>query len=83
LIPSGVISNAHGANQGDGKTDDREQDDQPNEPVGDIEKGEDLRRDLDEQPGHDDIGNCDAVNTAPLQLGQKGTEIHGFASTSF
>lgn len=54
------------ANHGDGKTDDRGQDDQPNDPVGNIEKGEDLRRHLDGQPGHDDVGDRDAVHTAPL-----------------
>ncbi len=33
-----------------------EQDDQPNDPVRNIEKRKDLRRDLDEQPGHHGIG---------------------------
>ena len=55
----------------------------PNDPVGNVEKRKDLRRDLDEQPGHYDVGDCDAVNTTPFQLGRKGAEIHGFGSTSF
>ena len=36
----------------------------------------DLRRDLDQQPSHDNVGNCDVVNTTPFQFSEKGARIH-------
>src|SRR5207237_2815970 len=64
-------------NDGDRKTDDREQDDQPDDPVWNIEERKDLCRNLDEQPGHYDVGDRDAVNTAPFEFCEKRARIHG------
>src|SRR5207248_7529284 len=64
-------------NHGDRKTDDREQDDQPDDPVWNAEKRKALRRDLDEQPRHYDVGDRDAVNTAPFEFCEKRARIHG------
>src|SRR5438270_7504324 len=63
-------------NHGDRKPNDSEQNDQPDDPVWNIEKRKDLRRDLDEQPSRHDIGDCNAVNTAPFQFAEKSARIH-------
>jgi len=55
-------------NYRDGKTDDRKQDDQPDDPVWNIEKRKDLRRNLDEQPSRDDVSGGNGINTAPFQF---------------
>src|SRR5438477_3089626 len=63
-------------NHGDRKPNDSEQNDQSDDPVWNIEKRKDLRRDLDEQPSRHDIGDCNAVNTAPFQFAEKSARIH-------
>src|SRR5437588_2862946 len=63
-------------NHGDRKPDDSEQDDQPDDPVWNIEEGKDLCCDLDEQPGYYEVGHCDAVNTAPFQFSKKSAHSH-------
>src|SRR5207249_10252453 len=53
------------------------QDDKPDDPVWNIEERKDLCRNLDEQPAHYDVGDRDAVNTAPFEFCEKRARIHG------
>ncbi len=43
-----------------------------------LDQREDLRRDLNEQPGHDPVGDRNFVNIAPLELGEEVFQVHGF-----
>ena len=63
---------------GDGKTDDRSEDNQAHRPIRDVEKRKDLRRDLNQEPADDDIGHGHVVNAAPFQFGEEGLVVHRF-----
>src|SRR5437870_8994133 len=62
--------------QRDRKSEDKEQNDEPHCPVGNLEEGKNLARDLHEQPRNHPIGDRNFVNVAPLQLGEKIARIH-------
>ena len=47
----------------------------------DFEKRENLRRNLDQQPADDGIGDCDLVNIAPLQFGEEAPRIQSLGSS--
>ncbi len=57
----------------DRKSENEQQHHQPDRPVWNFEKWKDLRRDLNQQPRHDGIGDRDLVNVAALQFGEEVT----------
>ena len=52
--------------QRNGKTDDQQQNDEPDRPVWDVKKGKDLGRDLNQQPGDHRVGDRNLVDIAPF-----------------
>ena len=49
---------------------------EPHAPVWDFEERKDLRRNLNEQPAKNCVGDRHSVNVAPLQLGEEVLWIH-------
>src|SRR5438270_11356802 len=58
------------------ETENYEQNDEADCPVGNLKKRKDLGRDLNEQPGHDRVGNRDLVDVASFKLSEEITRIH-------
>src|SRR5262249_16181207 len=66
-----------GEDQRDWQPYDYDENNQANRPVRNIEHRKDLCDSLRKRPAADDIGNCDLVNVAPLQLGkERGPIVH-------
>src|ERR1700730_1808394 len=63
-------------NQRDWKACDQNQHDQTHRPIWNVEKGKNLRRDLNQQPRRDRIRDRDFVNVAPFQLGEEIVDLH-------
>src|SRR5207248_10870153 len=57
-----------GQDEGDGKSENKQQHHQPNRPVGDFEERENLGGNLDQYPADDGIGDRNAINVTSLQL---------------
>src|SRR5213596_30333 len=62
--------------QGDRKANDDHQHNKSDDPVRNLKKRENLRRDLDKQPSNNPVSNRDLVNIAPLQFSEEIPEIH-------
>ena len=45
-------------------------------PIRNFEERKDLRRDLNQQPRHHRIRDCNLVNVAPLQFGEEVVDLH-------
>jgi hypothetical protein len=73
----GLVSGGDREREGDRQTDHQHNNDQPNDPVRDLEKGENLGRDLDEEPGRHRVDDAGAINVAPPKFGKKISRIHG------
>jgi len=65
-----------GQDQGHRKAEKEKEDHDPRRPVGNVEEGKNLGRDLDQDPAHDGVSNRDAVNVPPLQFPQEPAPIH-------
>ena len=76
FIPWGVISKAQAMIESDRKTEDTDEHDESNDPIRNLEEWKNLRGDLDQKPGDNAVSNCDPVDVATLQLGQKGARVH-------
>ena len=73
-----------GDNERDGKSDDDCEHNKAHCPIRNLEKRENLRGDLNQQPTDDGIRSSDLVNVAPLQLGKEIFDLHlDFSPQSF
>ena len=66
--------------KGDWKADDNQENNQPNDPIRDLEEWKDLRRYLDEEPTDHRICDGDFVNIASLQFREKNLQIQRLVS---
>ena len=71
-----------GENHCDWETQEEDEHDEPDGPAGNLEKGKDLSRDLDQEPGDDGISDRDLINIAPLQFGQEFARVQICSFTS-
>ena len=62
----------------DRKAEQEKDDHQPHTPAWNLKKWKRLRRDLDKQPGHDEIGDRDFVDASPSHFGEKLSGGHSF-----
>src|SRR6266403_1787970 len=69
-----------GNDESDRKTQGNDQHDESNDPIRNLEEWKNLRRDLDQEPSDNAVSNCNSVNVAPLQLGEKLARVHCFES---
>src|SRR5713101_46442 len=69
-----------GNDESNRKAEDDDEHDESNDPARNLEERKNLRRDLDQKPGDNSVGNCDSVDVAPLQLGEKLARVHCFES---
>src|SRR5438067_2876449 len=65
-----------GKKERDWETENYEQYDKANCPIWNLKKRKNLGRDLNEQPGHNCVGNSDLVDMASFKLSEKITRIH-------
>ena len=63
-------------NERDGKSENEEQNHNPDRPNRNVEERKNLGGDLDQDPADDHIGDGDAVNVAPLQFPQEFAPVH-------
>src|SRR6266404_623569 len=69
-------------NERDRKTDDNQKDDEPNDPIRNVEDREDLRDSLRKCPTRDDVSDSNFVNVATLQFTEEAHRIHRMASAT-
>ncbi len=60
-----------GDDERDRKAEREQHDDEPDRPIGNLEKRKDLRGDLDEQPRDHGVGDCNLVNAPAFQFREK------------
>jgi hypothetical protein len=58
-------------------------DNQPHDPIWNLQEWENLRGDLNQQPANNRVGDRHFVNIAPLQLGEEIAFAHGSANPTF
>ena len=62
---------------GHGKAEQDDDNDQSHGPIRDAEEGENLRDNLDEEPGDDTVGRSRAVDVAALEFCENVAGVHG------
>ena len=65
-----------GQNQGHRKSEDEQENHDPDRPVGNIEERKNLSGNLDEDPADDGISDGNAIDIAPLQFAQEPAPVH-------
>src|SRR5438445_30853 len=68
-----------GDDEGDWECNRDQYDHQPHDPIRNFQERENLRGNLNQEPRHYGIGNCNLVNMAPLQFGEEVAEVHGWS----
>jgi hypothetical protein len=72
-----------GQDESDWKSSQQQHNDQALRPIRQLPGRKDRRRNLNDAPGHDDVGNGDAINFPPLHLLEKAAHknvVHCVAS---
>src|SRR5205809_1656885 len=80
LYPLRCHFKSPGNDESDRKTEDDYENDKPDRPIRNLEERKNLRGDLDQEPGDNRVSNCNPVDVAPLQLGEKVARVHSFQS---